>query len=146
MTDQPGRRRTTPEPGASGTSGWVVWVALAGVLLALLGTFHLVQGIGALVAGDRFWPRDSSLLDGVSDTAWGWVHVVTGLVTLLAGFFVFAGRRWARAVGVVVAVLSALASLSFLATHPVGALCVIALDVVVVVALVRHGSEIRAGG
>lgn len=136
---------TVPVPGARGTSGWVVWVAVAGLLLVLLGTFHLVQGLGALLTEQRFLVKDADLLAGVSDAGWGWLHVVTGSVILVAGFFVFAGRRWARAVGVAVAVLSAASALTFLGAHPGWALAVIALDVLVVLALTRHGAEIRAG-
>ena len=52
-------------------------------------------------------------------------------------------RVWARAVGVVVAVLSALLNLGFLAAYPVWALIMITLDVVVIMALTVHGSDIR---
>jgi hypothetical protein len=140
------RRSTAPVSGAPGTSGWVVWVALAGLLLVVVGTFHVAQGLGALLTDQRFLLRDTEPLLDLDATAWGWIHVVLGSVTVVAGFLVFGGRPWARAVGVAVAVLSAAASLSFLAEHPAWALTVIAVDAALVVALTRHGSEIRAGG
>ena len=82
---------------------------------------------------------------GLGVTAWGWLHVLLGAVVVAAGVLVLAGRRWARAVGVVVCVLSALSALSFLESHPGWALTVLVVDVLIVVALTVHGSEIRAG-
>jgi hypothetical protein len=122
-----------------------VWIALAGVLLVLLGTFHIVQGVGALLTDQRFLLRDAEPFLDLDTTTWGWLHVFVGGVVVAAGFLVFAGKPWARAVGATVALISALASISFLSLHPVWAAAVISLDVVVVLALVLHGSEITAG-
>ena len=62
---------------------------------------------------------------------------------VVAGVCVFAGQVWARTVGVVVAALSALLNLGFLAAYPVWSLILIALDVVVIMALTVHGSDIK---
>ena len=61
----------------------------------------------------------------------------------MAGVCVFAGQVWARTVGVVVAVVSALLNLGFLAAYPVWAVILIALDVVVIMALTVHGSDVE---
>jgi hypothetical protein len=58
---------------------------------------------------------------------------------------VFAGQTWARVVGTVVAVVSALLNLAFLAAYPIWSTLMIGLAVVVVMALTVHGSEIKAG-
>jgi hypothetical protein len=136
---------TVPEPGARGTSVWVVWVAVGGVLLLVSGAFHLAQGVGALLTDERFLlPGADPVLD-LGTTAWGWLHATVGAVLVVAGLLVFAGRAWARAVGVVVAVLSALTALSSLTSSPVWVTAIVALDALVVVALTRHGKEITAG-
>ena len=137
---------TVPQPGAKGTSGWVVWIAVAGVLLVLLGTFHIVQGVGALLADQRFLLRDTEPFLDLETTTWGWMHVLVGGLVAAAGFLVFGGRPWARVVGATVALVSALTAFSFLSEHPVWALSVITFDVVVVLALILHGAEIKAGG
>jgi hypothetical protein len=134
-----------PVPGARGTSGWVVVVALAGVLLVLLGTFHLAQGLGALLTDEPFLLRDAHPVSGVGVTAWAWIQVALGLVVVAAGILVFGGRRWARAVGVVVSLLSAASALTLLPEHPGWGLAALGLAALVVVALTVHGSEIRAG-
>jgi hypothetical protein len=139
------RTSTRPTTGARGTSLWVGWVAFAGVLLLFLGVLHVVQGLVALLDQEFFVVRSSGLLLDLGYTAWGWVHLASGLVVLAAGYGVFAGAVWARAVGVAVALASALTSLIFLAAYPVWSMLAIALDVVLVWALTVHGSEIRTG-
>lgn len=134
-----------PRGGARGTSGWVGWVAFAGVAMIILGVFHIVQGLVALLKDDYFVVRSQGLLLELDYTTWGWAHLVIGAVVLAAGFMVFAGQVWARAVGTVAALVSAIVSMTFVAAYPVWSLLVIALDVVVILALTVHGSEIKAG-
>lgn len=131
--------------GARGTSGWVGWVAFAGLAMTILGVFHIVQGLVALLKDEFFVVRSSGLLVDVDYAVWGWAHLVAGAVVLVSGFMVFAGKVWARAVGVLAALSSAVGSMAFLAAYPVWSLMTIALDVVVILALTVHGSEITAG-
>ena len=145
MTQTARAPSTVPSGPARGTSGWVGWVAFAGVAMIILGVFHIVQGLVALMKDEYFAVRSSGLLLDLGYTTWGWAHLIIGTVILVAGFMVFAGQVWARAVGTVAALVSAVGSLAFLAAHPLWSLMIIALDVVVVMALTVHGSEIKAG-
>jgi membrane glycosyltransferase len=71
------------------------------------------------------------------------VHLLGGLLAVAAGVgIVWRGHRWARTAGVVVAGLSAVVNLGFLAASPVWSTLMIALDVVVIHALTVHGWEI----
>jgi hypothetical protein len=79
----------------------------------------------------------------VDFTAWGWVHLVGGVVVILSGLGVFAGKVWARTVGVLIALCSALVNLAFLSAYPLWGLMMIALDVVVILALTVHGSDVK---
>lgn len=145
-TQAPAPRSTVPARGGEpGTSAWVGWIGFAGVAMVILGVFHVVQGLVALLKQDYFVVRSNGLLVDVGYTAWGWVHLVVGAVVLVAGFMVFAGQVWARAVGTAAAVVSAISSIAFLAAYPAWSVLVIALDVVVIWALTVHGAEIRAG-
>jgi hypothetical protein len=128
-----------------GTSGWVGWIAFAGLIMVMLGSFHVIQGLVAIFNDKYFLVGKNGLLLHVDYTAWGWVHLVAGVVVLVAGFFVFAGQVWARAVGTIVALLSALLNVAFLGAYPLWSLMMIALDVVIILALTVHGSDIKAG-
>ncbi len=51
---------------------------------------------------------------------------------------------WGRVVGVILAVVSAVVNIAFLAAYPVWAALLITLDAIVIYALVVHGREVRA--
>ena len=129
---------------ARGVSMWVGWIAFAGTIMVMLGAFHMIQGVVALVDDKYFLVTRSGLVVTADYTTWGWVHLITGAVVLVAGVFVFAGQVWARTVGVIVALVSAVFNLGFLAAYPLWSLIMIALDVMVILALTVHGSDVKA--
>jgi hypothetical protein len=134
----PTRRYETASP-------WVGWIGFAGVIMVMLGVFHVFQGLVALFRDDYYLVGSSGLLVSVDYTTWGWTHVIAGLVVVIAGICVFAGQIWARAIGVLLALGSAVLNIAFLSAYPIWSLLMIALDVVVILALTVHGSEIRPG-
>lgn len=113
----------------------------AGTIMIMIGVMHVFQGIIALV-NDTFYVAGEEWVLQLDVTSWGWVHLILGAVVALAGFFVFSGAVWARTIGVIMAVVSGLASFAWLPYYPVWALVVIALDVFVIWALTAHGREI----
>lgn len=133
---------TAPSPQVS---GWVGWIAFAGVIMVILGAFHAIQGLVALFDDSYYLVQSSNLVLSVDYTQWGWTHLVFGIVILVAGVCVFAGQMWARVVGTILAALSAIVNVGFLAAYPVWSLMMIALDVVVIMALTVHGSDIKPG-
>jgi hypothetical protein len=140
-----GEHSTVPTAGARGTSGWVGWIAFAAVMLILLGMFHVLQGIVAIAKDELYVVTSSGLAVDVDYTTWGWTHLIAGVIVILAGIGIFAGQMWARVVGTVIAVLSALINMVFLPAYPFWSMLMIGLCVLVVMALTVHGSEIRAG-
>ena len=149
MTQFAGQQPVTPAPGSpdyAPPSAWVGWTAFAGVMMVMIGTFHVFQGLVALFKDEYFLVGNEGLLVTVDYTGWGWTHIIAGLIVALAGFAVFAGKMWARIVGVILAVVSALVNVAFLSAYPIWSTLMIALDVVVILALTVHGSEIKAEG
>jgi hypothetical protein len=141
----------TATPGAMSSShvgyrtertGWTGWVAFAGVMMVLGGALAIFQGIVA-VANDTWvvWTNTANVV--VDLTQWGWIHMAIGVVAVLAGIGVFTGNLAARAVGVVIAGISLLANFLFLPAYPIWALSIMAVDVLVIWALVVHGGEMR---
>ena len=55
-----------------------------------------------------------------------------------------AGNMLARWVGVIIAGLSALANLLFISAFPIWSTIVIAIDVIVIYAIIVHGRELKA--
>ena len=137
-----------PEGGAAPSArreptAWVGWIVFAAIMMVLLGMFHVVQGLVALLNSDYFVVGPSGLVVSMDYTAWGWTQLIGGIVVAVAGVCLFTGQMWARVVGVVVAVLSAIINIAFLAAYPVWSLIMIAIDVFVILALTVHGSEIK---
>ena len=120
-------------------SGWTVgFVAFAGVMLMIVGSFHAFTGLAALIENEFFvvGPRYAYELDV---TAWGWLHLIYGIILVAAGFGVFSGATWARAVGITLAALSAVGNFFFIPYQPVWAILMIALAVLVIGALSAYG-------
>jgi hypothetical protein len=105
----------------------------------------VIQGLVAVFDQHYYTLPRGGLLVSTSYDAWGWVHVLAGVVVMVAGVCVLAGQTWARAVGTLLAFVSAVLNIGFLSAAPVWSMTMIALDVVVIMALTVHGSEIKAG-
>jgi hypothetical protein len=136
---------TVPRAGQVGTSGWVGWIAFASMMLLMLGSFHVVAGIVALAEDEYFLVAPSGLVLNIDYTTWGWVHLIGGLIVAGAGVGVLAGQMWARVVGTVVAAVSAILNIVFIAAYPLWSISMIVLSVIAIMALTVHGSEIKAG-
>ena len=138
-------------PGGSGpsryprASPWVGWIGFAGVLMVILGAVHAFQGLVGIFKDEYFLVSSSGLALKLDFTAWGWVHLFVGVIIVVAGLCVMAGQMWARIVGVILAALSLLANVAFLAAYPLWSLIMIAMDIVIIMALTVHGSEIKPG-
>ena len=125
-------------------SGWAVgWTAFAGIMMIMLGGWWIIAGIVG-IANDDFYVVGEEWILEFSTTAWGWIHLILGIVILVAGFGLFAARTWARIVGVVVAAFAGLVAFSWLPWYPVWAILFIAASVAVIWALTAHGEDIAS--
>ena len=75
-------------------------------------------------------------------TAWGWIHLILGVTVAAAGIGLLLGQTWARVVGVILAVISAVANFLFLPYYPFWSILVILLDVMIIWALLVYGRVI----
>jgi hypothetical protein len=136
--------RSGAGPAGPQTTGWVGWIVFAGVMMLILGMFHAFQGLIALFQNDYYLVAENGLTIHVNYTAWGWTHLIFGIVVVAAGAALLVGQMWARVVAVVLAVLSAVVNAGFLAAYPVWSAIMIAVDILVIWALTVHGSEMRS--
>jgi hypothetical protein len=126
-------------------SPWVGWIGFAGVLMIILGGLHAFQGLVAIFKDEYFLVTSSGLAVKFDFTTWGWISLIVGVIVVLAGICVLAGQMWARIVGVILAALSILANVAFLAAYPLWSLIMIAMDIVIIMALTVHGADIKPG-
>jgi hypothetical protein len=123
-------------------SGWAVgFIIFAAAMMIMIGTFHVIAGLAALFNEDFYVVRPGYDLE-LDTQAWGWLHIVGGIIVGLAGMFLITGATWARLVAIVVAFLSAIYSFYSIPYYPVWSILILALDIGVIWALIAHGREL----
>ena len=125
-------------------TAWVGIVAFAGAAMFVLGIFHAIAGFVALFR-EEYYQVGSNELDGARrlvDLGHG-IHLIGGVVIIAAGIGLFTGQVWARIVAVILAMVSAVLNIGFLAAYPVWGVVMITLDLLVIWAVMVHGDEVR---
>ncbi|HWC71612.1 MAG TPA: hypothetical protein VG993_10650, partial [Actinomycetota bacterium] len=119
----------------------VGFTMFAAFMMILIGSFHIIVGLAGILEDEFFVATPNWLLE-FDATTWGWIHLLAGIVVLLAGFGLFSGAVWARTIGVILATVSAIANFAFIPYYPVWSLAIIAVDIFVIWALTAHGRDI----
>ena len=122
---------------------WRGMIAFAALLLTLEGGFHVLGGFIALLEGADSYEGDPTLMIPISANAYGIIHMVLGVVMMLAAYALFWGRTWGRAFAVVVAFIGALTNLASLSTAPGRYALLIVLDILVILAVTVHGDSAK---
>ena len=121
------------------------WIGFAGMVMVILGGIDFFQGLIALFEDEYYAVTQSGFLV-VDLTAWGWIMLLWGVLLVLAGLALMAGRAWARWLTIVLVTLNVFAQLGFLGNsqYPLWALTALALNVVVLYALTARWRESEA--
>jgi uncharacterized membrane protein len=118
-------------------SGWAIGgITFAGTMLIMIGIFEAIDGLVAIF-NDNFFVVTRNYTFDLDVTAWGWIHLILGIVMVLTGFSLFAGKTWAAVLAITLALLSAIANFFFIPYYPFWSILVIAVDVWVIWALTR---------
>ena len=124
------------------TSGWAAgWITFAGIALIMIGVFHAVAGLAEIVNPKSYVVTQEYVLKFNTST-WGWIHLIGGIIVIFAGFGVFRGAVWARTVGVIIAMISAIANFAWLLYMPLWSILMIFIDVSIIWALTAHGRDL----
>jgi hypothetical protein len=133
---------TTPSSDTRQHSGWAVgWTYFAAVMMMLVGAFQAIAGLVAIL-DDEFFVATRKYVFKFDTTQWGWIHLILGVVVLLSGVYLLRGSVFARTIGVIMAVLSALTGFAWLPYYPVWGIIFVAIAVSVIWALTAHGRDI----
>src|SRR3954467_6618019 len=143
MTETSNRRSAATEERNAGPTAWAGWVVFGGVMLIMMGSFQVIEGLVALFDDGFYAVRSNGLVVNVDYNTWGWVHLIIGIVGVLAGLGLLVGNMLARVVGVAAAFLSAIVNLAFISAYPVWSAIMITLDVIVIYAIIVHGRELK---
>ena len=122
----------------------VGFIYFASLMMIIIGFFDVIQGLAAIIK-QSYYAISPNYVFKFNVATWGWINLLLGLVILLAGFGLWSGAVWARTVGVIMAVIIAIAEFAWLPYSPVWSVIVIALSVFVIWALTAHGRDVTVG-
>lgn len=125
-------------PVATGTA--VGLTLMAAVLMMLSGIWGFLEGLAAIMTGSFFIVLPNYAYS-VSATGWGWLHLILGVLVFAAGVALVTDALWARITGVILASFSAIANFLFIPYSPVWSIVVIAIDLLVIWALLTPRRE-----
>jgi hypothetical protein len=126
--------------GPDEVSGWAVGgIVFAASMLTLIGVFQAIAGLVAIF-NDDFFVQVRHYTFHLDVTAWGFIHLILGILMLVVGFGLFSRRTWAGVTAIMLAMLSALANFFFIPYYPIWSLVIIGLDIWVIWALTRPGA------
>ncbi|MGY1870028.1 DUF7144 family membrane protein [Nocardia gipuzkoensis] len=120
-TDQ----RSVGQAVAAGTS------VGAAILLMAVGILSILEGISA-IGKDEVFVATPGYTYQFNTTTWGWIHLILGILLVIAAAGLMSGAMWARVIAVFLAALSILANFLWLPYYPWWSIVVIALNVVVI--------------
>lgn len=124
-------------------SSWTGWIAFGGMMLIIMGSFNVIQGLVTLVNEDYYLVSADGLAVNVSFTVLGWIQVGLGALAVLIGVGLLRGNMAARIAGVIVAALSAVVHLTAIAAYPFWSFVIIVFDIMVIYSIITHGREMK---
>ncbi|MFF0433496.1 hypothetical protein ACFYU9_14865 [Streptomyces sp. NPDC004327] len=108
----------------------------AGVALFISGVLSFLLGVAG-IAQDRLFVVSGNYAYRFDITAWGWIHLVIGVVLMVVGVAVLAAKGWARGAGIALAAISLVTQFMFIPYYPAWAISVMVLDLVIIWSLAR---------
>jgi hypothetical protein len=128
----------------SDVTGWVGWIVFAAFFMIINGIFGGLQGLSALLRDESYFVVGKNGLLTFDYTSWGWIHLILGILLIVVGIFLLRGAGWARVLAVIVVGVHMIAQFGFIAAYPVWGIITIAIDALILYALLVHGREISA--
>lgn len=128
----------------SQVTGWVGWGVFAAIMLLIGGFLDVIYGLQAVIGPNDLLVVGETALFAVDVAAWGWWHLLSGALLIIAGFALLAGATWARVVAIILVALNAVGQLTLLGVQPFWAMVVLTIDVLIIYALTVHGHELKA--
>ena len=118
------------------------WVLFAGMLLLLVGTINVIEGIAA-IGNANFFAHNTHYVFANLNT-WGWIVLILGVCQFLVGCGVFFKNQFSRWAGVVVLAANTIAQLLMMPAYPFWSLTLITMDILAIYGLIAYGKRISS--
>ena len=103
----------------------------AATVLWVAGVLTVFQGISVLSDDQLIVPLPDYVF-GFNATAWGWIHIILGVLIAVVALGLFWGTTWARVSAIIIASLSIVSMFLSLPRYPAWSIVVIAMDIFVI--------------
>jgi hypothetical protein len=120
-------------------------VTFAGVLFLVAAAFNTVDGLVALAEPGHFFVDEEGLVIDNYD-AFGVVLLVIAGFQFLIGAGILALQRWAQVVGIILAIIGAIAAFGHFTHYPAWAVIQLVLYAVILYALTVYSYEFATAG
>ena len=67
-------------------------ITFAASMLFVIGSFQILAGLAAII-NDEFFVKTKHYAFNLDVTAWGWIHLVLGILLIVTGSALFANTR-----------------------------------------------------
>jgi hypothetical protein len=118
---------------------WSGWIAFAGIVLLIVGSIDMIQGL-FLIIDDDYVVASGEGLDFIDTSAWGWIALLWGALLFFAGLALFKAAGWARWLAIFACGVGAIVQMAQLGNYPnaypLWHLTILTLEIVVLYALV----------
>jgi hypothetical protein len=132
----PGRPERHPDDGRSAwAAGGTVF---AGILLLVGGIMAILEGVVGISRDVVYVVTRGDYTYEFNVRAWGWIHLVLGIIAVLVGLGLLKGAAWARYLGIGIASLNLIANFMFLPYQPAWSLIMAAIDIFVIWSLATY--------
>ncbi|WP_420716472.1 DUF7144 family membrane protein [Streptomyces sp. H27-H1] len=140
----PPSRAPNSRYATDGHNPWATSGAMfAGVLMLMEGVLGILKGIVG-IADDDVYASVGDYTFKFDATAWGWIHLIVGIVLAIVGAGILKGAAWARGTGVVIVALDVVLNFLWLPYTPLWALISIAIGIFIIWALCTDTSSNRS--
>lgn len=115
------------------------WTEFAAIMIGLAGVLNVVWGIAA-ITDTQFFQSGSGITTSDLHTI-GWITLLSGLLECGAAYSIWNGGQFGKYFGILVASLNAISVLLSIKAYPFWGICVFAIDVLIIYALVHYGGQ-----
>jgi len=122
---------TQESPWASG------FVLFAALMMIMAGVFQVLNGLAGIIR-NTMYVSTPNYVYSLDLTAWGWVHLVIGVLLGVTGAALLRGATWARVTGIVLVSLSLIDNFLFMPYYPLWSMLIVAIDIIVIWALAAY--------
>ena len=106
--------------------------------MVLSGTMTAINGLIAIL-NDKIIVVGEQHIVAFDVTVWGWIHLILGIVVVMAAFALLNGAVWARLVAAIMSVGVVLSQVAYIGVYPFWSLAIIAISVMVIYSVCTMG-------